>query len=104
MILQCEPKRFALQIIRLFSALPKTTKVQVIGKQVLRSGTSVGANYCEAYAAAPKLNGANGTSDMHGNAVRVAGVSRGGERMNLSRNAAIVCESLKNGACLEAAT
>jgi four helix bundle protein len=42
-------KNFALQIIRLFSALPKTTEAQVIGKQVLRSGTSVGANYREAY-------------------------------------------------------
>jgi four helix bundle protein len=42
-------KSFALQIIGLFSALPKTTEAQVIGKQVLRSGTSVGANYREAY-------------------------------------------------------
>jgi four helix bundle protein len=41
-------KNFALQIIRLFSALPKTTEAQVIGKQVLRSGTSVGANSREA--------------------------------------------------------
>src|SRR6266480_1886894 len=42
-------KKFALQIIRLFSRLPKTTEAQVIGKQVLRSGTSIGANYREAY-------------------------------------------------------
>src|ERR1043166_7075386 len=42
-------KSFALQIIRLFGALPKTTEAQVIGKQLLRSGTSVGANYREAY-------------------------------------------------------
>jgi four helix bundle protein len=42
-------KSFALRIIRLFSALAKTTEAQVIGKQVLRSGTSVGANYREAY-------------------------------------------------------
>jgi len=42
-------KSFALRIIRLFSALPKTTEAQVIGKQVLRSGTSVDANYREAY-------------------------------------------------------
>jgi four helix bundle protein len=35
-------KGFALQIIRLFSALPKTTEAQVLGKQALRSGTSVG--------------------------------------------------------------
>jgi len=42
-------KKFALQIIRLFSELPKTTEAQVLSKQVLRSGTSVGANYREAY-------------------------------------------------------
>jgi len=44
-------KEFALQIIRLFSELPKTTEAQVLGKQVLRSGTSVGANYREVYRA-----------------------------------------------------
>lgn len=42
-------KEFSLHIIKLFTALPKTTEAQVIGKQVLRSGTSVGANYREAY-------------------------------------------------------
>ena len=31
-------KRFALEIIRVFSMLPKTTEAQVLGKQVLRSG------------------------------------------------------------------
>ncbi len=41
-------KAFALRIIRLYSALPKTTEAQVLGKQVLRSGTSVGAHYREA--------------------------------------------------------
>ncbi|HUJ09756.1 MAG TPA: four helix bundle protein [Verrucomicrobiae bacterium] len=42
-------KDFALGIVRMFGALPKTTVAQVLGKQVLRSGTSVGANYREAY-------------------------------------------------------
>jgi four helix bundle protein len=41
-------KAFALHIIRLYAALPKTTEAQVIGKQILRSGTSVGAHYREA--------------------------------------------------------
>jgi four helix bundle protein len=40
-------KRFALRIIKLSSALPRTNSAQVIGKQVLRSGTSVGAHYRE---------------------------------------------------------
>ena len=41
-------KLFALRIIKLFTSLPKTAEAQVIGKQVLRSGTSVGAEYREA--------------------------------------------------------
>ena len=41
-------KQFALRIIRLCSALPKETAAQTIGKQVLRSGTSVAANFREA--------------------------------------------------------
>ena len=44
-------KAYALRIIRLYAALPKTTEAQVIGKQVLRSGTSVGAHYREAWRA-----------------------------------------------------
>jgi four helix bundle protein len=42
-------KQFALRIIRLFGRLPKTTEAQILGKQLLRSGTSVGANYREAH-------------------------------------------------------
>ena len=41
-------KSFALRIIRLYGALPKSTEAQVIGRQVLRSGTSIGAHYREA--------------------------------------------------------
>jgi len=38
-------KRFANRIIRLFRALPSKPEAQVIGRQLLRAGTSVGANY-----------------------------------------------------------
>jgi four helix bundle protein len=41
-------KHFALRIIRMFEQLPSTTTAQTIGRQVLRSGTSVAANYREA--------------------------------------------------------
>ena len=40
-------KAFALRIVRLYGSLPKTTEAQVIGKQLLRSGTSVGAHVRE---------------------------------------------------------
>ncbi len=38
-------KLFAIRIIKLFKALPKTIESQIIGKQLLRSATSVAANY-----------------------------------------------------------
>jgi four helix bundle protein len=41
-------KAFALEIIRMYSGLPQSTVAQVMGRQVLRSGTSVGAHYREA--------------------------------------------------------
>jgi len=46
--LKTRTRRFALRIIKLYSALPKSTVAQVLGKQMLRSGTSVGAHYREA--------------------------------------------------------
>ena len=46
--LRARTKSFALRVIRLYTALPKTTEAQVLGKQLLRSGTSVGAHYREA--------------------------------------------------------
>jgi four helix bundle protein len=46
--LAARTKNFARRIIRLYVALPKETVAQVLGKQALRSGTSVGANYREA--------------------------------------------------------
>lgn len=41
-------KDYALRIVRLYSALPKSAEAQVLGHQCLRSGTSVAANYREA--------------------------------------------------------
>ena len=41
-------KDFALQIIRLYCSLPKNPVAQVLGKQLLKSGTSPGAHYREA--------------------------------------------------------
>jgi four helix bundle protein len=44
-------RNYALRILRLYNALPKTVPAQVLGKQLLRSGTSVGAQYREAHRA-----------------------------------------------------
>jgi four helix bundle protein len=43
--LQARTKAFALRVIRLIDVLPRSTAGQVIGRQLLRSATSVGANH-----------------------------------------------------------
>ena len=53
--LQGRAKKFALRIIRAFARLPKNEEARVLGRQFLRSGTSVAANYraaCRARSAA----------------------------------------------------
>jgi len=49
--LRARTKQFALRIIRLYSAIPNSNLGQVLGKQLLRSGTSIGAHYREGYRA-----------------------------------------------------
>ena len=44
-IMQDRIKKYALRIVRLFQSLPTTDEARIIGKQLLRSATSVGANY-----------------------------------------------------------
>src|SRR5260370_782578 len=46
--LRSSTKAVALGVIRLYVALPKTALAQVLGGQILRAGTSVGAHYREA--------------------------------------------------------
>ena len=46
--LRVRTKKFALRIVKLYQSLPKSGEAQVIGRQILRSGTSVGAQYREA--------------------------------------------------------
>jgi hypothetical protein len=46
--LRLRTRSFALRIVRLYTSLPKSAEAQILGKQLLRSGTSVGAHYHEA--------------------------------------------------------
>ena len=41
-------RRFALAVVRLYGSLPRSTVSYVLGRQMLESGTSVGAQYREA--------------------------------------------------------
>lgn len=43
--LQDRSKKFAVRIVHAFAVLPKTEAARIIGRQFLRSGTSVAANY-----------------------------------------------------------
>ena len=52
-------KRFALRVLKLADALPKTRSANAIANQVVRSGTSVAANYramCRAKSRADFIN------------------------------------------------
>ena len=46
--LEQRTKRFALQVIQFVAELPKNKVNDVLGYQLLKSGTSIGANYREA--------------------------------------------------------
>ena len=46
--LEARTKSFALRVIKFVSALPKNEVNRVVGYQLLKSGTSIGANYREA--------------------------------------------------------
>ena len=47
-------KKFAVQVVRTVAAFPKTAEGHVLGRQLLRAGTSIGANYREANRAESK--------------------------------------------------
>jgi four helix bundle protein len=49
--LKLRTKQFAVRIIKLSSSLARTGPADVIGRQLVRSGTSVGAQYREAHRA-----------------------------------------------------
>jgi len=43
--LKARAKQFAIRMVRVFKSLPKNDEARIIGKQLLRAGTSVAANY-----------------------------------------------------------
>jgi four helix bundle protein len=49
--LKTRTTQFALRVIKMTNALPRNPAGKVLGHQVLRSATSIGANYREAYRA-----------------------------------------------------
>jgi four helix bundle protein len=57
--LENRTKKFALAIIEFVSSLPRTREADVLANQVLRSGTSIGANYREANRGVSRADFAN---------------------------------------------
>ena len=60
--LKVRTKDYALSVIRLFAELPQRTETQIMGRQLLRSDTSVGAQYRDASRA--KSNDGNPLDDI----------------------------------------
>ena len=55
-VLEDRTKRFSLDVIRFLGTLPKNYIGEVMGRQLLKSGTSIGANYREANRAESKAD------------------------------------------------
>ena len=58
-VVQERTKQLAIRIIQMSNALPDTSAAQVIGRQIIRSATSVGSNYravCRAKSTADMIN------------------------------------------------
>lgn len=51
--------QYSIQLIKFIDALPKDSSSQIIAKQLLRSGTSIGANVIEAHGSHGKRDFAN---------------------------------------------
>jgi four helix bundle protein len=57
--LENRTKKFALAVIEFVSSLPRTREADVLANQLLRSGTSIGANYREANRGVSRADFAN---------------------------------------------
>lgn len=57
--LELRTKRFALDLIKIIDRLPRRAVFDVLGRQLLRSGTSIGANYREANRSVSRADFAN---------------------------------------------
>src|SRR3954470_4240286 len=57
--LEQRTKQFALAVIRFTAALPRTREADVLSRQLLRSATSIGANYREANRGVARADFAN---------------------------------------------
>jgi four helix bundle protein len=57
--LEARTKRFAVAVLKFTAVLPRTREADVLARQLLRSATSIGANYREANRAVSRADFAN---------------------------------------------
>src|SRR2546423_4663240 len=57
--LEQRTKRFALAVIKFSSSLPRTREIDILMRQMIRSATSIGANYREANRGVSRADFAN---------------------------------------------
>lgn len=57
--LEKRTKQFSLNVIKFTASLPRTREADILGRQLLRAGTSIGANYREANRAVSRADFAN---------------------------------------------
>ena len=57
--LEKRPERFALAVIKCSSSLPRTREIDILIRQLIRSATSIGANYREANRGVSRADFAN---------------------------------------------
>ncbi len=79
--LEQRTKRFALAVIRFVSALPRTREADVLGRQLLRSATSIGANYREANRGVSRADFANKIGTVQKEAAETQYLAGAGNRI-----------------------
>ncbi len=57
--LEARTKRFAVAVVRFCAAVPRTREADVLARQLVRSGTSIGANYRDANRGVSRADFAN---------------------------------------------
>src|SRR5205085_1675428 len=62
--LEQRTKQFSLSVIKFSSSLPRTREADTLGRQLLRSATSIGANYREANRAVSRADFINKTGTV----------------------------------------
>lgn len=94
--LEQRTKRFALAVIRLCANLPRDRAADVIARQLLRSATSIGANYREANRGVSRADFANKIGTVQKEAAETqywlellleSGISKGADGPPLHREA-----------------